>query len=136
MKKQELHDRFWTATHYYRAPSPPPEEWHDDLRQCKGMGLELLQARVFWRWHERRENEYFWEDLDAFMTEAQAAGCRVIFQLSLENAPEYIFQRYDGYRVDIRGNRIWPTANASFFVGGWIPCFDHPEVMRAGLRFT
>ncbi len=136
MTPQQLSERFWTATHYYRAPSPPPEEWDADLRRCRDMRLELVQVRVFWRWHERHEGSYFWDDLDEFVATAQEAGCRVIFQLNLENAPEYIFQRYEGYRVDIRGNRIWPTANASFYVGGWIPCFDHPEVMRAALRFT
>ncbi len=136
MNKKELQNHFWTAVHYYRAPSPPQEEWKEDLRRCREIGLHLLQVRVFWRWHERHENEYFWEDLDAFMEEAQSAGCQVILQLCLECAPEYIFQRYKGYRIDIRGNRIWPIANAAFFVGGWIPCFDHPEVMRAGLRFT
>lgn len=136
MNRTELLKNFFVGTHYYRAPSPPPEEWDEDLANCRKLGFDFVQVRVFWRWHEREEGVYYWQDLDELMAKAAAAGCRVVFQINLENAPEYVFEKYDGYRIDIRGIRIWPSCNAAFYVGGWIPCFDNPEVMSAGLRFV
>ncbi len=136
MDKTELLRNFWVGTHYYRAPSPPPAEWEADLAGCRRLGMAFVQVRVFWRWHERGEGRYEWSELDEFMARAEASGCRVVFQICLENAPEYVFQKYDGYRVDLRGTRIWPISHGAFYAGGWIPCFDNPQVMAAALRFV
>jgi beta-galactosidase len=136
MKPEDVRQKFWYGTHYYRAPSPPQSEWKEDFVRMKEMGLTTIQVRVFWRWHERKEGVYFWDDLDRLMNMAEAEGFRVIHQICLENAPQYVFDALDGFRVDIRGQKMWPIANGAFYVGGWIPCFDNPKVMKHALRFV
>ena len=136
MSPEDVRRNFWFGTHYYRAPSPPIREWDEDFARMKEMGLTTIQARVFWRWHERKEGVFFWDDLDRMMDMAAAHGLQVVHQICLENAPQYVFDDLNGFRVDIRGQRIWPIANAAFYVGGWIPCFDHPDVMKYALRFV
>jgi len=136
MNITELTEKLLCGIHYYRPPTPLQDEWPQDLPNCRRLGFAFVQARIFWRWYEREEDCYVWEDLDAFMEAAREHGCKVVFQINLENAPEYIFQKYDGYRIDLRGNKIYPNCNAAFYVGGWIPCFDNPKVMERGLRFV
>ena len=136
MNASEMKRRFWFGTHYYRPPTPTPAEWADDMKRLKDHGLGTIQFRVYWRWHERRPDEYQWQDLDQLMDLSAKHGIKVVLQLILENAPQYVFDEYDGYRIDIRGRRIWPVSNAAFYPGGWIPCFDHPDVMARALAFT
>lgn len=136
MNIEELTGKLRCGVHYYRPPTPLPEEWAGDLENCRKLGFAFVQARIFWRWCERQEGQYYWDDLDKFMKTAREQGCKVVFQINLENAPEYIFRKYDGYRVDLRGNKIFPNCNAAFYVGGWIPCFDNPEVMKHALLFV
>lgn len=134
--KEQLKQKMWVGTHYYRAPSPPMAEWAADLQKCQEMKMQFVQARVFWNWHERRKGVYIWNDLDLFMDQAKKANLQVVLQLCLENAPRYIFEEYDGFRVDTCGKKIFPDAPAAFYTGGWIPCFDNPEVMKHALEFT
>ncbi|MBP1597633.1 MAG: hypothetical protein H6Q05_3010 [Acidobacteria bacterium] len=49
---------------YYRAPTPLPEEWQTDLPRIRDMGFTFIQVRPQWRWHERREGQFQWDDLD------------------------------------------------------------------------
>lgn len=136
MNANEVRSRFWTGTHYYRPPTPTQAEWPSDFEHVKELGLRIVQVRVFWNCYERAEGRYAWDDLDRFMDQAGGAGLSVVHQITLENAPAYIFSVHEGYRVDLRGDRIWPIAHAAFYAGGWIPCFDHPTVMDRGLEFT
>jgi len=136
MNASELKRHFWFGAHYYRPPTPTAAEWEDDMKRLKDYGLGKIQFRVYWRWHERRQDEYQWQDLDELMELSRKHGIKVILQLILENAPHYVFDQLDGYRVDIRGRRMWPISNAAFYPGGWIPCFDHPDVMARALTFT
>jgi beta-galactosidase len=124
------------GTQYYRQPTPLPEEWQGDLKKIKSMGMEYIQLRPQWRWHERKEGTYCWADIDRLLDLAEEAGLKVIFKFMLETAPDYIFKRYDGYRVGLAGEKIWPIAHAAYYPGGWIPCFDHPVVMDRAREFV
>jgi beta-galactosidase GanA len=136
LKPQDISHKFWFGTHYYRPPTPRPAEWEEDFKRLKDFGLTNIQFRVFWRCYERYENVYTWDDLDRIMDLSGKHGLRGVHQITLENAPQYIFDKYDGYRIDIRGQRIWPVGHAAFYPGGWIPCFDNPEVLKHGLAFV
>ena len=41
------------GTQYYRAPTPLPDEWEDDVRRIAELGFDFIQLRAQWRWHER-----------------------------------------------------------------------------------
>ncbi len=120
---------------YYRAPTPLPEEWVVDLPRIKDLGFTFIQVRPQWRWHERREGEFCWDDLDTVFDLCAAHGLQVMFQFMLETAPAWLYRKYDCHRIDLFGHPILPRGHGAFFVGGWLPCFDHPMVRLEGERF-
>ena len=136
MKSSEVRNSFWFGTHYYSPPTPTQAEWEDDMKRLKEYGLRKIQYRVYWKWHERREDKFHWQDLDQMFELCDKNRVKLILQVMLESAPQYIYDKYNGYRVDIRGQRIWPISHAAFYPGGWSPCFDNPDVMRHALKFT
>jgi beta-galactosidase len=135
-RKKSYRSKFVLGTQYYRQPTPLPGEWQEDLKKIKSMGMEYIQLRPQWRWHERQEGQYGWDDIDRLMDLANKNGLKVIFKFMLETAPDYIFKKYHGYRIGLKGETLWPVANGAFYVGGWIPCFDHPDVMSRALAFV
>lgn len=120
---------------YYRAPTPRPDEWENDLQRIRDLGFTLIQVRPQWRWHERREGQFAWADLDCMFDLTARLGLQVMVQCMLETAPAWLYQKYDCNRVDQSGNRILPRANGAFYVGGWLPCFDNEGVRQEGARF-
>ncbi|MBI3651591.1 MAG: beta-galactosidase [Acidobacteria bacterium] len=120
---------------YYRAPTPFVEEWETDLQRIKDMGFTMIQVRPQWRWHERREGEFVWDDLDHLFDVTARLGLGVMVQFMLETAPTWVYQKHECYRVDLSGNKILPSANGAFYVGGWLPCFDHEGLREEGARF-
>ena len=127
--------KFLLATQYYRAPTPLPDEWEDDLRNIKKLGFEAVQLRIQWRWNERNEGLYNFDDIDRLFDIAGKNGLDVIIKFLLETAPEYIYRKYNGYRVSPSGEKILPTANGAFYVGGWLPCFDNLPIRERGSAF-
>lgn len=55
----------------YRAPTPLPEEWQEDLAKLSGWGMTHIQLRPQWRWHERVQGRFVWDDLDQLFDVAQ-----------------------------------------------------------------
>lgn len=129
-------DTIVLGTQYYRQPTPTPREWADDLKKIKALGMQMIQLRPQWCWHERKEGLYAWDDLDRLLELADQAGLAVIFKFMLETAPDFVFKKYGGYRVGLKDERLWPMAHGAFYPGGWLPCFDHPHVMQAATRFV
>ncbi len=127
---------FVFGTQYYRAPTPLPAEWADDLDRVQALGLNAIQVRVQWRRNERREGEYSFDDIDRLFELAAARKLPVIFKFLMENAPDYIYEKYHGFRYGLDGHIIRPGAHGAFYVGGWLPCFDHPAVIRHAERFV
>ncbi|NIA06702.1 MAG: hypothetical protein GWP14_03540 [Actinobacteria bacterium] len=135
-RKQLYRSNLVLGTQYYRQPTPTSAEWKDDLEKIREMGMEFIQVRPQWRWHERQEGRYEWEDIDVLLDLAKKTGLKVIFKFMLETAPDYIFKRYDGYRLGLKGERIWPIAHGAFYPGGWAPCFDNTSVIEKALAFV
>lgn len=127
---------FIYGTQYYRAPTPLPEEWEYDLRNMEKIGLEVIQLRVQWRWNEPEEGKYLFEDIDRLFDLAEKYRKKIIFKFLMECAPDYIFYKYRGYRRDMQGSPLNPGAHGAFYVGGWWPCFDNPDVIRKAEDFV
>ncbi len=129
-------DIFPYGTQYHRAPTPLPEEWEDDFKEISKNGYTHVQFRPQWRWHERVRGQYTWDDLDELFDLADKYNIKVVLKPMLENAPDYVFHELEGTRIGFRGLPIGPISHAAFYVGGWLPCFDNPEVARAAGDFV
>jgi len=132
----EFKNKIIVGTQYYRQPTPLPDEWEKDLKAIRLRGIEYIQLRPQWKWHERREGEYQWDDIDRLLDLAEKHRLKVIFKFMLETAPQYIYDKYDGYRQGLDHERIWPVDHAAFYPGGWLPCFDNPKVMERAKLFV
>ncbi|MHB9036618.1 MAG: beta-galactosidase [Armatimonadota bacterium] len=129
-------DFFPYGTQYHRAPTPLPEEWDTDLEELAKQGYTHVQFRPQWRWHERVKGHTTWDDLDTLFELAHKHGLRVVLKPMLETAPDWAFQELGGTRIGFHGVPISPIGHGAFYVGGWQPCFDNPEVMGAALGFV
>lgn len=128
-------EHFVYGTQYYRPPTPTPQEWERDLKAIAALGMDTIQLRVQWRWHEPAPGAYRFEDLDELFGLARKHGLRVIFKFMLETAPQYVFDRYDGVRRKFDGTPLREGSHGAYYVGGWWPCFENPGVREAATRF-
>lgn len=130
-------DRILYGIQYYRAPTPLPDEWEYDLgHMFDWLSVDTIQLRIQWRQNEPREGEYRFDDIDRLFAVAEANGLKVIVKFLLENAPQYVYDKYGGYRVDASGGIIRSGSHGAYYVGGWLPCFSHPDVRAAARRFV
>jgi len=130
-------DEIIYGTQYYRAPTPLPAEWETDMQSMADLRIGAFQIRIQWRQNEKREDEYYFEDIDGLLKLAEKYNRKVIMKFQLENAPQYLFEKYGATRLDFHGVPIPPASNGAMYVGGWIPCFDNPKVIeRAKLFIT
>ncbi len=127
---------FFYCTQYYRAPTPLPAEWDGDMAALACANVPALVLRVHWRNNERREGVYDFSDIDALFDLAERHGRQVAIEVMLECAPQYVFDKYGGDRVDHRGGRGLAGVNGAFYTGGWLPCFQNPKVAERGAAFA
>lgn len=99
-------------------------------------GLDLMQIRLQWRQNETREGSYTFDDVDMLFTLAEKYNREVIIKFMLEDAPQYIFEKYGGYRRNYDGTPILPSSHGAFYIGGWMPCFDNPMVVKHARKFV
>ena len=131
-----VRDFFMYGTQYHRAPTPLPGEWEEDLINMGKVGLNTIQLRTQWRWHEPRENEYRFDETDRLFDLSAKHGKKVIFNFLMDCAPDYVFQTYGGARKDMNGLPMNPGAHGAYYVGGWLPCFTNPHVARRAQAFA
>lgn len=124
------------ATQYYRSPTPLADEWDGDLEALGGYNLDTVQLRLNWRNNERQEGVYAFDDIDRLMDLAEKHGKKVIIKFLLECAPQYVFDKYDGSRVDHWGRKFNGAVNGAYYAGGWLPCFTNPKVAERAAEFV
>ena len=129
-------DFFPYGVQYYRQPTPLPGEWEKDLKNIKEAGYTHIQLRPQWKWAERIEGEYYFDDIDQLMDLALKYDLRVIIKPMVECAPDWIFSKYGGSRIGFKGLPIPPISHGAFYVGGWLPCFDNPKVKEGAANFA
>jgi beta-galactosidase GanA len=133
---EENYDFYPYGVQYHRAPTPLPEEWDGDLNEIKRAGFTHVQYRPQWRWHERIRGKAVWDDLDRLFDLANENDLRVILKPMLETAPDWVFQELNGTRIGFQGIPLTPVAHGAYYVGGWLPCFDNPQVIEAASAFV
>lgn len=121
---------------YYRAPTPPPEDWERDLDQFQAAGFNTLKFWVQWRWNHPREKVFNFDDLDALMELAAERGLKVALNIICDVAPAWLFQKMECRMLTADGRRVGPVATACRQIGGAPgPCLNHPEARRYRMAF-
>jgi beta-galactosidase len=128
---------FLYGVQYYRAPTPEPEFWENDLSNIKQMGCNTVKFWVQWRWSERREEEYYWDDLDQLMDLAHKNGLSVVLNLILDIMPAWVpLHHPDSLMVDGHGNTLECQAILSRQLGGYPgPCYSNLVMIEKRKRF-
>ncbi len=129
-------DFFPYGVQYYRQPTPLPNEWEGDLKSIKEAGYTHIQLRPQWRWAEKIEGKYYFDDIETLMDLADKIGLRVVVKPFIDCGPDWIFSDYDGYMVGFNGVKFSPISFAAWYVGGWAPCFDNPPVLEKACEFV
>ena len=106
-----------------------PRLWKDDLLKIKKLGFNTVRTWVEWNVGEPREGEYHLENLDLLLRLANEVGLKVIVQVYVDSAPEWVGQKYpDGHYAAQDGQQIPSQAAPGY-------CFDHGGVRKAVLAF-
>lgn len=106
-----------------------PRLWKADLLQIKGLGFNTVRTWVEWNVGEPAEGEYHLENLDLLLRLANEVGLKVIVQVYVDSAPEWVGQKYPDGRYEAQDGQPIPSQAAPGF------CFDNPGVRRAILDF-
>ncbi len=105
------------------------ERWGHDLDQIKAVGFNTVKCWVDWATAEPKPEDYRFENLELLLKLAEARGLRVVVQIYLDSAPDWVGERYpDGQFVDRSGAVIKSQASPGF-------CIDHPGVRAEIIKF-
>jgi beta-galactosidase len=128
---------FVYGAQYYRAPTPYREHWAGDLKKIHELGFDTVKFWVQWRWSQRSENEYNWDDLDELMRLAEKEGLRVVLNLICDVMPAWAVKKYpDGLMVDYHGTPSPVSTTVCRQIGGYPgPCHAHEPLKRVRQAF-
>ncbi|MFA5206388.1 MAG: beta-galactosidase, partial [Lentisphaeria bacterium] len=127
---------FVFGSQYHRAPVPPPDEWEEDFARMRGLGFNTMKFWLIWRWVEREPGRYFWETYDALLAAAHQAGLKVVPNIILEMAPEWVYRRHpEALLMDAAGRPAQDLCGQAYQLGGFCPNWDCQEAFDQGLDF-
>lgn len=137
MKKTGYRLPFVYGVQYYRAPTPHRDCWRRDLEKIRELGFDTVKFWVQWRWSERREGEYYWEDLDELMRLAEDNHLRVVLNLILDVMPGWVERDYpESLMVDRFGRTVVTQTTLCRQLGGYPgPCYSHEAMTQKRLAF-
>jgi len=104
-------------------------EWRADLQQIKSLGFNTVRTWVEWAHCEPKPGEYHLENLKLLLRLAQEESLRVIIQLYVDSAPDWVGKRYPDSKYEAQdGSQVESQAAPGF-------CSDHVGVRQAVLNF-
>jgi beta-galactosidase len=119
------------GTQYYRAPSPAPEAWENDLSNIARLGLNTVKFWVQWRWNNPEEGRYMFDDIDRLMDIADKNHLRVMLNTIVDVAPVWLYRKYsDLSMVTLDGRKVGPQVQPHRQIGGLGACFNHAPAME------
>jgi beta-galactosidase len=125
----------WYAGGKARAPmletvtADSPRRWRKDLEQIKNLGFNTVRCWVEWTACEKEEGQYDFSALRTIIDLAEKAGLRVIVQVYIDSAPDWVGRKYpDSKFVASNGLAVESQASPGF-------CFDHLQVRKKILQF-
>jgi beta-galactosidase len=109
--------------------STSAQRWGKDLDQIKAVGFNTVKTWVDWATAEPKPGQYDFNNLNLLMRLAQERGLRIVVQIYLDSAPDWVGEKYpDGRFVDRSGAVIESQASPGF-------CIDHPGVRAETVKF-
>ncbi len=105
------------------------EAWRGDFQQIKKLGFNSVRCWMDWATGEPEEGRYHFETLDVILALAAENGLKVILQVYMDSAPEWVGRKYpDSLFVSSNGAAIRPESSPGY-------CRDHAGVRRADAAF-
>jgi len=103
--------------------------WKEDLTKIKNLGFNTVRTWVEWSVSEPQEGEFHLDNLDLLLQLAGEVGLKVIVQVYVDSAPEWVGEKYpDGHYAAQDGQPIPSQAAPGF-------CIDHHGVRKVVLDF-
>ena len=106
-----------------------PRLWKEDLSEIKGLGFNAVRTWVEWNVGEPEEGKYRLENLDLLLRLANEVGLKVIVQVYVDSAPEWVGKKYPDGRYAAQDGQPIPSQAAPGY------CFDNRGVRKAILDF-
>lgn len=125
----------WYSGGKARAPmldpitADSPRLWKEDLEKIKSLGFNTVRTWVEWNVGEPRQGEFHLENLDLLLRLAQETGLRVIVQVYVDSAPEWVGQKFPEGRYAAQDGQPIPSQAAPGY------CVDNKGVRDAVLGF-
>ncbi len=128
---------FLYGAQYYRAPTPDPDAWADDLRRMRELGMTDAKFWVQWRWTHRAPDRFHFDDIDRLADLAADNGLRVTLNVIFNVAPLWLYERFPDARQRLaNGSVVEPHTTQSRQIGGYPnPCLNHPGAREAREAF-
>ncbi len=105
------------------------KEWREDLLTIKDLGFNTVRTWTEWTANEPREGEYHFENLDLMLKLAQEVGLKVIVQVYVDSAPDWVGKKFpDAEFQNQAGTKVKSQAAPGY-------CFDNPGVRKAMLKY-
>jgi beta-galactosidase len=105
------------------------EAWKKDVDQIKRLGFNTVRTWIEWTACEKAEGRYDFSALELLADLAGEAGLRVIVQVYIDSAPDWVETRHpDSKFVSSNGVVVESQASPGF-------CFDHAGVQEKILDF-
>jgi beta-galactosidase len=106
-----------------------PRQWRKDIEQIKSLGFNTVRCWIEWTACEKEEGRYDFSALRTILNLAEEAGLRVIVQVYIDSAPDWVGRKYpDSKFVASSGLAVESQASPGF-------CFDHLQVRKKILQF-
>lgn len=105
------------------------QRWGKDLDQIKAVGFNTVKTWVDWATAEPHPGEYNFANLDLVLRLAQERGLRVIVQVYLDSAPDWVGQHYPDARFVDRSGAVIDSQAAPGY------CIDHNGVRSEIVKF-
>jgi beta-galactosidase len=110
-------------------PRAKKEEWRRDLEQIKALGFNAIRCWIDWATGEPSPGQYHLDTLDVLLGLAEEEGLRVLVQVYMDSAPEWVGKRHpDALFVSSNGAVVRPESSPGY-------CMDHPAVREADRAF-
>ncbi|MGA3043522.1 MAG: beta-galactosidase [Bryobacteraceae bacterium] len=125
----------WYGGGKARAPMMSPlnsgsaAEWGNDLDQIKAVGFNTIKCWVDWATAEPKPGVFDFKNLELLLKLADERGLRVIIQIYLDSAPDWVGHRYPEGRFVDRSGAIVTSQSAPGY------CIDHEGVRREIVKF-
>jgi beta-galactosidase len=112
-----------------RIDATSAERWGKDLDQIRSVGFRTVKTWVDWATAEPARGQFSFANLDLLLQLAQARGMRVIVQIYLDSAPDWVGQRYPEGRFVDRSGAVITSQSAPGY------CIDHVGVRKEIVDF-